>query len=270
MFFIPSLFKNIKVYISIFLFIAIGIVAQISVSASSQGDDERASLLKLRDSVNKYYYTFDIKNLKKLVGESEKNISFYPNNYYSYYYNGIVRYCLGRVVYNSNSDLAYEYFDTALEMFEKAHQIQNNPVSLAMISACYGKLSSLSPIRAIFLGHKAKNRIYDAYKTSPDNPKILIVAATHLMHVPAIYGGDRKRAKALLSKSLDINSKIIEQDIFELSWADNCEIYAYLAQLEILNENIESARMYMKKALDLKPNYGFVIVDLENQIKSMK
>lgn len=223
---------------------------------------------ELKDSINKYYYSFDIKKLKSLLKDTEKLIATENNNYFAYYYDGIVRYCLGRVIYNIDGDLAYDYFDTALERFEKAYSISKNPVSLAMMSASYGKKSALSPLYAFFFGQKAKNRIYEAFEMDSLNSKILLVGATHLMHIPGIYGGDKEKARQLLYKCLEINKLNKNRHSLELTWADDAEIYAYLAQLDILEGKINSARSFMKKALEIKPKYGFVLIDLENQINS--
>jgi len=267
MFFIfPTLINNKilnRIIISTFL------LTIILILFTSESNSENIKLNSLRDSVNKYYFTFDIKGLKRTLNNAENYLLEDPNNYYANYYNGIIRYCLGRVLYNTDSDVSYDYFDSALEKFENAYSIEKNPVALAMISASYGKLSALSPLRAIFWGQKAKNRIYDAYNLDSNNSKILLVAATHLMHVPGIYGGDKKKARRMLDKCLEINKSKVNQNEYELNWANNAEINAYIAQLDILEEKIDSARLNMKKALQLQPRYGFVIIDLENQISQL-
>lgn len=227
-------------------------------------------LNKLCSSVNEIYYSFDAQKIRNLIKETDKYIESNPKVYYGYYFNGILRYCLGRVIYNDDSDAAYDYFDSSQGMFEKAWGINKNPEVLAMISATYGKKSALSPLRSIFFGQKAKNRIYDAYNLDSNNTKIILVAATHLMHVPSIYGGDRKRARQMLDKCLILNRQKKDNKLYELTWADNAEIYAYLAQIDILEEKYDSARENMKKALEIKPDYGFVKIDLENQIKEAK
>ena len=134
---------------------------------------------------------------------------------------------------------------------------------VAMISASYGKLSSLSILKAIFYGMNAKEFIEEAYKIDSNNPKVLIVAATHLMHTPEFYGGDKKRARELLNKILKSNNLISEKMI---NWGIEAEAYAYLAQLDILEGNFDNAKKNMKKSLELIPEYGFVKYDLEKQL----
>ena len=238
----------------------------LSLKLTAKSDDISA----LRDSVNSCYYSFDVKRINNILVQTENFISNNPDNYYGYYYNGILRYCLGRIVYNSDGNLAYNYFDTSLDMFEKAYEIKKNPVALAMMSAAYGKKSALAPLSAIFFGQKAKNRIYDAFNLDSNNSKILLVAATHLMHVPGFYGGDKKKSRRMLEKCLILNKKNSDNNNYELNWANDAEIYAYLAQIDILEEKFNSAKINMKKALELKPDYGFVLIDLENQISKAR
>lgn len=252
-------------YFKIVNLILLSLVCSISISKANNSD-----ILSLSKEVNECYYSFDVSKIKSVLNQSDKLIKIHPNDYYAYYYNGILRYCLGRVVYNTDSDLAYEYFDSSLDMFEKAWELKQDAVSLAMISAAYGKKSALSPLRAIFFGGKAKNRIYDAFHLDSNNSKVLLVAATHLMHVPGIYGGDKKKARNMLNKCLEINKKRQFGSDFELEWADDAEIYAYLAQLDILEKKYESAVIQMKKSLELRPDYGFVKIDLENQLKKAR
>ena len=98
----------------------------------------------------------------------------------------------------------------------------------------------------------------------------LLVAATHLMHTPEAFGGDKDKAEKLLKKGIKLNQKQATKDSLTITWASDAELYAYLAQLEILRENKEKALEYMKKALKLCPEYGFVKNDLMPQWKKIE
>ncbi|MDX9789700.1 MAG: hypothetical protein WCZ17_04995 [Candidatus Kapaibacterium sp.] len=247
--------KFILLTVSIMLFLAVKL----------QASDK--SIVELRDSINKYYYSFDEFKLREFIVKTDKLLSeAEENKHILQYYSGTLRYCYGRVIYNKNRDKAYEIFDESLDLFIDAWEENNNPIYLAMQSAAYGKKSALSPLRAIFFGQKAKNRIYDAFNLDSNSSKILLVAATHLMHIPSFYGGDKDKARRLLLKCLELNKQKITKDIYELDWASDAEIYAYLAQIDILEDNLDSAEKYIQAALNLKPNYGFVKIDLRNQI----
>lgn len=86
------------------------------------------------------------------------------------------------------------------------------------------------------------------------------------MHTPESFGGDKKWAERLLKSALKLNYKKQKVDDFLIDWATEGEIYAYLAQLEVLREDFPKAKLYIEKALKLVPEYGFVLYDLIPQM----
>ena len=225
---------------------------------------------QLKDSIDKYYHSFNSVKLKQILADCENFSRQNTDSYYGYYYCGMLNYNLGKILYNNEPDNALNYFSKSIELFQKALNKNRNAEIAALLSAAYGKKSSLAGIQAIFFGLKAKSWIYDANDIDSSNPKVFLTAATHLMHTPSFYGGDKTKARTLLFKILEINKTYKYKDPYELKWADNAEAYAYLAQLEILEGNIANARKYVKKALESEPDYGFVLIDLESQIKRIE
>jgi hypothetical protein len=241
------------------------LINNVSDTYSKQNNSE--TLKNLKDSIDKYYHSFNINKLKQTLVDCDNYLKQNTDSYYGYYYFGMLNYNLGKIYYNINSDSALEYFSQSIDLFHKAEKMNRNAEIAALLSAAYGKKSSLAGIQSIFFGLKAKSWIYDANDLDSSNPKVYLTAATHLMHTPKFYGGDKTKARNLLLKILELNKTYKYKDPFELNWSDNAETYAYLAQLEILEENIPKARQYMKKALESVPDYGFVTIDLESQIK---
>jgi len=222
----------------------------------------------IKDSIDKYYYTFNYNKLEKILNEVNNNKAIANDDFITPYYRGVINYCLGRIYYNYNKENAYKKFELSLNDFLSIKDKDNAEIN-ALISAAYGKLSSLSVIKSLFYGVKAKDFIEKAYNLESDNTKVLIVAATHLMHTPSFYGGDKKRARELLNRI--ISNKVGDYNKRKLiNWGTVAEAYAYLAQLEILENHISEARANMKKALELVPYYGFVKYDLEKQIKNLE
>lgn len=230
-----------------------------SISLYSQ--DHNLKLIK--DKIEENYYTFDYKKLDNILEECQKikNISWQKK-----YFLGMLHLLMGKIIYNDNNDKAFDHFDKSVSNFEKAYEINKNAEIAALLSAAYGKKSSLAGFNAIMLGIKAKNSIYEAHELDDSNPKVYLVAATHLMHLPAIYGGDKDQAETMLYKALELN-KNRKNDDWLISWAKNPEIYAYQAQLEILRGNKQKANNLMDKALVLIPDYGFILYDLKKQLK---
>lgn len=234
--------------------------------ANTKEDD----LIAVKQQIDTAYYSFDNKLLENILAKTKLLKRQYTMSWLPDYYSGILCLQIGKILYVPNSDLANTYFEQALNYFEQASEKDTSAELLALISSTYGKLSSLSTLSAIYYGIKAKTKIIEADNLDKENSKVLLIAATHLMHTPKMFGGDKDWAEKLLKKALKIKTKHKANDKYLIDWAGKSEIYAYLAQLEILREHKTKAKEYINKALKLIPNYGFVKYDLARQMKDLK
>lgn len=225
-------------------------------------NDNNDELLSVKNMIEKNYYTFNDGKLENILEQCNQ---IPVDNWQKHYYQGFLHLMIGKIIYNKDEDRAFDHFDKSVEHFEDAFQKNKNAEIAALLSAAYGKKSSLSGINAIFLGIKAKNSIVDAHKIDDNNSKVYLVAATHLMHLPEIYGGDKNQAEEMLFKAIKLNENRIKNKWF-IDWAENAEIYAYIAQLQVLKKNYSKAEKYIKKALKIVPNYGFIEHDLKKQM----
>ncbi len=236
-------------------------------SISIQAKDYNQNLFEIKKELDSAYYTFDVGFLKEIIRKSAALRR--ANNWYPDYYIAVAYFQLGKIVYNSNEDLSYHYFDRSLKSLFKVKEKFYDAEIAALISAVYGKKSSLSTLKAIYFGIKAKDYIYEAARLDSNNSKVLLVAAVHLMHTPEAFGGDKKWAESLLNRAIKNVYKYPERDSLRVEWGKVSESYAYLAQLEILRKNKVRAKLFIEKALALKPNYGFVLKDLNIQLKKL-
>lgn len=246
------------------------IIVPLDVAAEKKPNNGNAKLVSMRDDLWKLYYLFDQKAYFNYLNKIDSLKEVYPKNAYVFYYSGLARLNLGKILYNPNPDKAYDLFAESVDDLIASFEIEKSQEVAALISSAYGKKSSLSGIKAVFWGMKSKSWIYDAYDFGGYNPKLNLIAATHLMHLPSFYGGDKKRARQMLEDAIKMNDTLATQDTMKIPWAKNAELYAYLAQLEILEEHPAEARKYMQLSLQLVPDYGFVKIDLENQLKKLK
>lgn len=229
-----------------------------------------SELTSIKQSFQEIYYKWDIPKYNSLNTKINSLIKKYPNNWHLNYYSGFVNLNLGKILYTSDEKKAFNHFDNAVERFYKAVELNPTAEVLALLSASYGKKSSLSGLNAIFWGIKSKNRIFEANEKDSNSTAVLLTAATHLMHTPKIYGGDKKKAMQLLLKAIQINESKKIADNLLIEWAQNAEIYAYIAQIYVLENNISKAEEYIKKALIIEPKYDFVLIDLKKQIENLK
>lgn len=250
-----------------FIFLFFIINASCLIAKNIEPDSNK--LRTYKESIDLYYHSFDTSAFAGILTNLESDLLNHSQSYYLNYYAGILKMILGKIYYNINSKYAYELFTKSVEHFHSAEKINRTAEIAALLSAGYGKRSSLAGLNAIFLGIKAKNWIYDAAEIDKRNPKINLVAATHLMHLPSFYGGDKPKARRLLNDIFKMKD-LKNNDEFSVNWADEAETYAYLAQLAILENNREEATKFMQEALKLKPKYGFVLYDLQKQLEKIK
>ena len=256
-----------RLFCSLFLFLFLFLF---NINSLFSQNEINSELINIKQSFQSIYYKWDIPLYNSLNSRINALIKKYPNNWYLNYYSGFVNLNLGKILYTSDESKAFNHFDVAVERFYKTVEINPTAEVLALLSASYGKKSSLSGLNAIFWGIKSKNRIFEANEKDSNNTGVLLTAATHLMHTPKIYGGDKKKALQLLNKALQINESRKSRDNLLVDWASNAEIYAYIAQVYVLEKNFSKAEEFIKKALLLETEYDFVLIDLRKQIDNLK
>lgn len=228
---------------------------------------DNPAYFKLIDTLEANYFSFDTLKQEKILSNI---IDFSLDNNYQdgtiEYLLGFQYHLLGKIYYNPNPTKAEKYFEYSISSLEKAIEKKHDPEYLALLSSALGKKASFTTFSAIYWGYRSRNRLYEAYELDKNDRKILLIAAIHLMHLPESYGGDKKRAEKLLYKCLELKTEPVESKIY---WASDAEVYAYLAQLEILRKNKKKAENFIQKALKFKKNYDFVRIDLKQQLERL-
>jgi hypothetical protein len=235
------------------------------------------SLVDIKDKLSNIYYSFDASAYRKLINEIANFKPAENEKFYIKYYNSIAMLNLGKINYQTNKSKAKSLFliaekecTSAIELSPKAKLSKS---SLAELYAIYcdilSKKASLETVMAFSTGQKAHRAIEKAAALDKQNVIVRLIGAIQLMHLPEILGGDKAKSRELLNSVLKLQSHRSEDPLF-ITIAENAEVYAYLAQLEILERNIPAAESYIKKAIALEPNYGYVMQDLRKQINILE
>lgn len=230
-----------------------------------------------KKDIESLYYGFDSIQYKKILFKIENKIIHLNKNseylglidgYYLNYYGGFVSLQLGKLYYDIDEDIAYDYFDRSIDLLLAAKEIKINVELEVLLSDAYAKKSSLSGLSAFYWGLKSNSYIQEAYESDSLNPKTLLIAGNHLMYIPEEFGGDKIRSALFLTRALRTNdNKCI--DSLELNWADSCEVYSYLAQLEIINGNKKMALKYLDSSYSLRLDNAFNKNIIEKKINIM-
>lgn len=253
-------------------------------------DTSAAGKSEINMRLQNAYYSFDSSEYRSIVKMIDGELRKAPNDFALHYYAAIAKMNLCRILYGSNKHGANKAITAASENVDYMKKKLDSPTAkrklnignneaaeiYALHSAVYGLRTGLNLLKKIQYGKIAQETVEKAYKLAPENPKVLLIAAKHLMCIPDFFGGDKERSEEMLKKALRNYSPSppafkkadgSNADYSFIDWASTAEIYAYLAQLELFRGNEASARRYMNKALRYRADYGFVLYDLELQFE---
>jgi tetratricopeptide (TPR) repeat protein len=223
----------------------------------------------LKDFSKKLYeshYDGNEKKFQLLRAELERVANINSEDWYIIYYQAYIYNQLGTFNLTTNEDKADEYFDKAIELLENAIKIKDNAELHAMYADILGKKISISSFRGMTLGPKSQSEIAAAKKLNSNIPYVMLTEAINLMMTPGFFGGDKEESRKILNNALiDLDSfKHEDEKMINISKAD---IYAWLCQLDLMEDKMESARENADKALALQSDYAFVKYGLIPKLK---
>jgi hypothetical protein len=236
------------------------VAAQMPTSEDCPGCDE------LKIQIEENYFSHDEASARRLLARSRDLVEQYPADWHPHYYAGLINVQMGNIVRHYDKDTAYRNYTAALTHMQVAHDLSPTAESAVVLADVYGKLASLKTVKMLYYGSRSKSYLIDAFQMGEGNPKACLVAGIEIMWTPTFFGGSTKRARRFLEKALTAASDWREPDRLIVNWATQAEIFAHLAQLEILCKRPTQARYYATQALSLVPDYGFVRRDVLPQL----
>ena len=91
---------------------------------------------------------------------------------------------------------------------------------------------------------------------APDNPRVLMIAASGLWFTPKMWGGGEDKGYAMIQRAIAMFAHDSVAPPLP-SWGA-AEAYAWLGQMERKRGNIPAAKAAYQKALSLEPQYAWV------------
>jgi len=224
---------------------------------------------QVKAQIEALYHSYDTETKQILLREAAALIEHHPGAWQPSYYAALVNIQLGNVARAKDHKVAYRYYRDALRHIHAAHALFPNAENTLVLADVYGKLASLKTIKVLYYGSRSKSFLKQAFNLSPRSPKNHLIADIEIMWTPVIFGGSKKRAREFLDKALVLEKTWQETDPLVVQWATRPEIFAHLAQLEILCDTPDQARRYIDQALHLVPDYGFVHRDILPQLSQL-
>ena len=241
---------------------------QVDLPARAQASQPagKPAFQQIKALIETLYFSYNAHAKHPLLERTAALIGQHPGAWQPRYYAALVNLHLGNIARADDSKIAYRYYRAALQHIHAAHAQVPNAENTLVLADVYGKLASLKTIKALYYGSRSKTFLKQAFRLSPRSPKNHLIAGIEIMWTPVIFGGSKKRAREFLNKALLLEATWREKDPLIVPWASRPEIFAHLAQLEILCDAPDRARQYIDQALHLVPDYAFVHRDILPQM----
>lgn len=185
-------------------------------------------------------------------------------NVYLPYYIALCDYRLATYYIASNNTGETErYYTEGQKYLEKA--MEDDPSfgeSYALYATLLGYEIALHQEKAMVLGFKSFEYFAKALQKEPNNPRINLLKGTSDLYTPEIYGGGPDNAIGYFNKSINLFEKENIKDPIKPSWGKE-EAYTFLGIAYKQKKEYDKAREYLKKALEINPNFGLAARELE-------
>ena len=225
------------------------------------------AFITLKTRIEANYFAYDGGVARTLYNDALRQIEKQPDAMYPCYYAGLVSIQLGNIARASDRKGAYRHYLNAVQHLRVAFERVPNAENTIVLANAYGKLASLQTFKMFFYGSRSKSYLEDAFKLTMHSPKNYLIAGIEIMWTPRIFGGSKKKARKFLNKALVLEQQYQESDPYIVRWATSPEIMAYLAQLAVLEGKPEQGLQWAHRALQLVPDYGFVLQDVMPQLE---
>ncbi len=235
----------------------------IKANAAYSDENIDSLIITSRDELNLSILSFkedliknSIKKFEQLLPNNEK--VWLVNYYIAYGY-----YKLGIYYF------AKENIKKAKESFGEAFLNINNCVSendsfaegYIMKANILKIKSAVEQFHSVELDNEVYEYFENAKKLDPDNPRIYYSIGILNYFQPQIYGGDIEVAKENFIKAIELYSTYKPKAKTYPDWGFD-ETYAWLGKIASDQGNINLAKKYYNKALDVNPDFGWVKKDL--------
>lgn len=140
----------------------------------------------------------------------------------------------------------------------KALESRRDPESRALMGALLGLKIGYEPMAGMALSPQAMGLFEDAATLAPASPRVRLLMAVHVLHMPAFVGGGPKAALPLLEKAVQLaQAEPPAADPWAPSWG-KVETLSWLAFAQYQAGQFAQAKATADRALAVDPHHGFL------------
>ncbi|MBC8185991.1 hypothetical protein H8E88_33320 [candidate division KSB1 bacterium] len=243
---------------------------------SSQSDSNLDSLIiqgkkQLHFSLHKWTES-DLLNSRAYF---ERLLMSQPDSWLVHYYIGLADSRLVSFYFSQNNkENAKKFIDDGIKHLRLANEEKEEFAEAhSLLSSLYGNKIATNPLLGITLGPKSGMEMGKAKTLQPKNPRNYLIAGWSAFFTPKMFGGGKKKAKKNFELAVAYFDSFIVKNPTLPDWGKE-EAYAWLGQVNTELKEFEAAEMNLKKALEIKPEYGWVshvlLPDLKKKVSAEK
>lgn len=135
----------------------------------------------------------------------------------------------------------------------------------AMLSSFYGNKIATMPWTGFWYGPKSGKLMQQAIEIEEDNPRVQLLQGLSYYFTPERWGGSKQLAKENFQKAAELFQIKLDNPVLP-DWGHS-ETYGWLGSVEIDLGDIDSAKEYFEKALEIDPNNNWVKYQLMPKLK---
>ena len=218
----------------------------VTLLRAQEGGDIQAQILYA-------YHTEDTNSLMALIQELSAKLRDADDNALRYHL-AHAQYRLGELSVGASHRAESAYSECIDDLTPLLKKDVKSAEVLILQGACYGALADLSPLQSILLRSHAADRLANAAKLEPRNPRLLLIESTQgLAHSKA----DSERGKEALAQ---LNMAVKEFDDSSATRVDapgwgHAEAFLRMGRSCLARGDAIGARNWIEKSLIVAPDY---------------
>ena len=221
-------------------------------------------LIEGRRLLNKGVSQNDLDAMYSARATFERALTDTVHSVWGHYYVGLADYRIANVLLaqgeKSEAD-ASEHLRKAVKHLQIAKRAVDNREEIneiaaevcALLSNVYGRQISLSPIKGIYLGPKAKSVLGRAEQLAHANPRVVLSSAMSYLMTPRLVGGNKVKAMAGFRRAANLFAREKPVDPIRPVWGHS-DTYIWMGVAYLERRDRDAAREAFKKALEIDPD----------------
>jgi tetratricopeptide (TPR) repeat protein len=219
-----------------------------AASHAQQGGDVQAQILYA-------YHTEDTNSLADLIQGMNAKLKDAPDDDAARYHLAHAQYRLGELAAAAATPHAAAAFSDCIdELKPLLRKNVKSAESFVLQGACYDALADVSSVQAVLLRARAADRLHEAAKLTPRNPRLLLIESTQGLAHAKLGSPERQQALAQLNMATHEFDASSATSIDVPGWG---HAQAYLAmgrELQARGDTV-GARNWIEKSLIAAPDY---------------